>query len=86
MNIVVLPYLLVIICSLTSTFLAYLIVKERNLVVAILLLLGQGIFHSLLYYLLMAPDLFITYIPVSVGITPLLLFLLIKKTEWREYD
>jgi len=80
----VLPYLTVIFCSLLSTFLAYLIVKEKNLVVATLLLLGQGVLYSLLYFLLMAPDLFMTYIPVSVGITPLLLFLLIKKTEWTE--
>jgi len=49
--------------------------------VATLLLLGQGVLYSLLYFLLMAPDLFITYVPVSVGVVPLLLFLLIKKTE-----
>lgn len=84
METLVLPYLTVIFCSLLSTFLAYLIVKEKNLVVATLLLLGQGVLYSLLYFLLMAPDLFMTYIPVSVGITPLLLFLLIKKTEWTE--
>lgn len=84
METLVLPYLTVIFCSLLSTFLAYLIVKEKNLVVATLLLLGQGFLYSLLYFLLMAPDLFMTYIPVSVGITPLLLFLLIKKTEWTE--
>jgi hypothetical protein len=84
MNTIILPFVLIIICSLLSTFLAYLVVKEKNLVVATLILLGQGILYSLLYYLLMAPDLFITYIPVSVGIIPLLLFLLIKKTEGRE--
>ncbi len=84
MDIAIIPYVIIAFCSILSTFLAYLIVRESNLVVAALLLLGQGVLYSLLYYLLMAPDLFITYIPVSVGIVPLLLLLLIKKTEWRE--
>ncbi len=77
----IIPYVLILICALTSTALAYLIVKEKDLLVATLLLIGQGISHALLYYLLMAPDLFLTYIPVSAGIIPLLLLLLIKKTE-----
>jgi energy-converting hydrogenase B subunit D len=78
------PYVIILFCSLLSTFLAYLVVKERDLVIAALLLLAQGVVYSLLHYLLMAPDLLITYIPVSVGITPLLLFLLLKKTERAE--
>lgn len=84
MSLSLMPYVIILFCSLLSTFLAYLVVKERDLVIAALLLLAQGVVYSLLYYLLMAPDLLITYIPVSVGITPLLLFLLLKKTERAE--
>ncbi|MEM0153373.1 MAG: hydrogenase subunit MbhD domain-containing protein [Ignisphaera sp.] len=80
-DISLIPYIVIIYSSLLSVFITYLVVKERDLLLATVLTLTQGISYSLLYLLLMAPDLVLTYIPVSVGVVPLLLFLLVKKTE-----
>uniref|UniRef100_A0A7J3QF05 DUF4040 domain-containing protein n=1 Tax=Ignisphaera aggregans TaxID=334771 RepID=A0A7J3QF05_9CREN len=77
----IIPYIVIVYTSILSVFISYLVVKERDLLTATLLTLAQGVSYTLIYYLLMAPDLVITYIPVSVGVVPLLLFLLIKKTE-----
>ncbi|MCS7110943.1 MAG: DUF4040 domain-containing protein [Ignisphaera sp.] len=80
-DVLIIPYVVIIYSSLLSVFMTYLVVRERDLLIATILTLTQGVFYSLLYLLLMAPDLVLTYIPVSVGVTPLLLFLLVKKTE-----
>ena len=66
------------IISVVSTWLA---VQEKDLIIATLFSAVQSTCYALLYYLLMAPDIVLVYLPVSVGLLPLLTIILIKKTE-----
>jgi len=77
-------YLLMAITSLVSIIMVYLAVIERDLVKAAIYSAMQSTMYAVLFYLLMAPDLFLTYVPVSVGIYTALILILIKKTERYE--
>lgn len=79
-------YLLMAISALLSIVAIYLAVIEKDLVKAVVLSALQSTFYALIFYLIMAPDIFLTYIPVSVGLYTALILILIKKTERYEGD
>ena len=77
-------YLLMALFGLLSIIPTYLAVIEKDLVKAAIYSALQSTFYALIIYLLMAPDIFLTYIPVSVGLYTALVLILIKKTERYE--
>lgn len=71
--------------SLLSVISAYMAVKERDLIKAVVYSALQSGFYAILYYLLAAPDISLVYIPVAVGLVPGVLLVLIAKTErWEK--
>lgn len=70
--------------ALSSTIATYLAITERSLVKAVLYSAIQSTLYALIYYLLMAPDIVLVYVPVSVGLYPAIVLMLIKKTEKEE--
>ncbi len=79
-----LPYVLMAICGLGSVIAVYLAIVERDLLKAAIISAIQSTLYAFLYYLLMAPDIVLTYIPVAVGLYPAVILFLIKKTERYE--
>ncbi|MEM5822929.1 MAG: hydrogenase subunit MbhD domain-containing protein [Ignisphaera sp.] len=77
-------YMLMALASLLSIPAIYLAVVERDLIRAAVFSAIQSTLYAFLYYLLMAPDIFLTYIPVGVGLYTALILILIKKTERYE--
>ncbi|RLG85229.1 MAG: sodium:proton antiporter [Thermoprotei archaeon] len=59
----------------------YLAVTERDLVKAVVFSAIQSTAYAFMYYLLMAPDIVLVYVPVAVGLYPAVILFLIKKTE-----
>jgi len=66
------------IISMVATIIAIL---ERDLVKAVIFSAIQSTAYAFMYYLLMAPDIDLVYIPVAVGLYPAVILFLIKKTE-----
>jgi len=61
--------------SMVATFMA---VLERDLLKAVLFSAVQSTAYAFIFYILMAPD---VYVPVAVGLYPAVILFLIKKTE-----
>lgn len=74
----------VLFASFVSVVSTYLAIAERDLLVSVLFVSLTGISYTLIYYVLMAPDVVLAYIPVSSVLLPALLFLLIKNTKRYE--
>jgi len=72
--------------SVASVVAAYLAIRERDMVKAIVYSAIQSAMYALIFYVLMAPDIVLVYIPVSVGITPAVLLFVTKKTERYDGD
>jgi uncharacterized MnhB-related membrane protein len=72
-------FILIGIVSLTSIPFVILAVKSRDLLMAVIYSAVQSTLYSLLLFLLLAPDIVLVYVAVSVGLLPLLTILLIKK-------
>jgi len=78
-------YLLMAVVSLISVIAVYMAVKERDLVKAVIYSALQSGLYAVLYFLLLAPDIGLVYIPVAVGLIPGVLLILISKTErWEK--
>ncbi len=73
--------LLMAVAAVTSIVFTYLAIVERNLVQAVVFSAVQSTMYALIYFLLMAPDIVLVYLPVGVGIYPAIVLLLIKKTD-----
>ncbi|MCY0868167.1 MAG: DUF4040 domain-containing protein [Desulfurococcus sp.] len=68
-----------------STIATYFAITERDLVKATIFSAAQSGFYALIFYILMAPDIVLVYLPVSVGLIPGVLLLLISRTErWEK--
>jgi len=76
--------LLATVAALLSVIATYLAVVSKDLLVAVVLSAVQSTAYALIYYVLMAPDIVLVYVPVSVGLLPAVSVLLIKKTERYE--
>ncbi len=78
-------YLLMAVVSLISTLAVYMAVREKDLVKAVIYSALQSGLYTTLYFLLLAPDIGLVYIPVAVGLIPGVLLILISKTErWEK--
>ncbi|PUA33883.1 MAG: sodium:proton antiporter [Zestosphaera tikiterensis] len=74
-------YLFMAVAGALSLIATYLAVIEKDLVKAVIYSAIQSTAYTILFYLLMAPDIALVYIPVAVGLYPAVVFFLIKKTE-----
>jgi len=74
-----LAFILLGITSLTSVLFVILAVKSRDLLMAVIYSAVQSTLYSLLLFLLLAPDIVLVYVAVSVGLLPLLAIMLVKK-------
>ncbi|MEM1634646.1 MAG: hydrogenase subunit MbhD domain-containing protein [Thermosphaera sp.] len=79
-------YLFMALAGIGSTVSVYHAVIEKDLIKAVIYSAIQSTFYALLYFLLMAPDIVLVYLPVAVGLIPGVLILLISKTERVEQD
>ncbi len=79
-----LPVAILALCALISVVATYLAIVERDLLKAVLFSAIQSTAYAFMYFLLMAPDIVLTYIPVAVGLYPAVIVFLIKKTERYE--
>jgi uncharacterized MnhB-related membrane protein len=79
-------YLLMAIISLLSAIAVYMAIRERDLVRAVIYSALQSGLYAILYFLLLAPDIGLVYIPVAVGLIPGVLLVLISKTERLERE
>ncbi len=70
--------------ALFSVVATYLAIMERDLVKAVIYSAIQSTIYAFIYYMLMAPDIVLVYIPVAVGLYPAVILILIRKTERRE--
>ena len=70
--------------SLAALIATYYAIEERDLLKAVVYSAVQSTMFALLYYLFVAPDIVLVYVPVAVGLYPLLIIMLIKKTERYE--
>lgn len=81
-----LTYLFMAVAGVISLIATYLAVVENDLVKAVIFSALQSTVYTVIFYLLMAPDIALVYIPVSVGLYPAVILFLIKKTESTEGD
>lgn len=70
--------------ALLSVIFTFLAVRTKDLMNAVIFSSVQSIAYALIYFLLMAPDIVLVYVAVSVGIYPLILILLVKKVGRSE--
>lgn len=79
-------YALMGVIGLLSVIAVYYAMKEADLVKAVIFSAVQSGLYAILYYLLMAPDIVLVYLPVAVGLVPGVMLLLISRTERWEKD
>ncbi len=81
--------LMLLITSLAALFsvvAVYLAITEKDLVKAVIYSAIQSTIYAFIYYMLMAPDIVLVYIPVAVGLYPAVILILISKTERVERE
>lgn len=69
--------------SLIGTYLA---IIEKDLVRAVIFSALQSTAYAFIFYILMAPDIVLVYVPVAVGLYPAIILFLIKKTGRLDGD
>ncbi len=79
MDYVDLVFLMMGITAVISVSFTFLAVKTKDLMHAVIFSSVQSIAYALVYFLLMAPDIVLVYVAVSVGIYPLILILVVKR-------
>ena len=67
-----------------STIATYMAIMEKDLLKAVIFSAIQSTIYAFIYYMLMAPDIDLVYIPVAVGLYPAVIIALIKKTTREE--
>jgi energy-converting hydrogenase B subunit D len=72
--------------ALFSVVAVYLAITEKDLVKAVIYSAIQSTIYAFIYYMLMAPDIVLVYIPVAVGLYPAVILILISKTERVEKE
>lgn len=79
-------FIVVLVASALSIISSYLAVTERDLLVSSIYLGLFGVFYALIYYVFLAPDVVLAYIPISTTILPSLLIITLRKTGVRYED
>lgn len=77
-------FIMIGLLSLLSIPFVVLAIMSKDLLKAIIFSAVQSTLYALLLYLLMAPDIVLVYIAVSVGLLPLISITLIKKVGRHE--
>ncbi|HHC18876.1 MAG TPA: DUF4040 domain-containing protein [Euryarchaeota archaeon] len=72
------------ISALLGLVFAYFAIVEEDLLKAVIYSAGQAVAYSIVFYILMAPDVLLAYIAIAVGIYTALLVFVISKTERKE--
>ncbi|MEM0065938.1 MAG: hydrogenase subunit MbhD domain-containing protein [Sulfolobales archaeon] len=75
------PIVVVLVASTLSIILAYLTMVEKDLLIATIYIAFIGVLYTLIYYILMAPDVVLAYMPVSSILLPLMIVIVLKKTK-----
>lgn len=83
---IILHLIILLVSSILGLFFAYMAITEKDLLKAIGFSAGQSVAYSLIFYILMAPDILLAYIAVSVGVYTALLVFTISKTVRYEED
>ncbi|MEM1604020.1 MAG: hydrogenase subunit MbhD domain-containing protein [Zestosphaera sp.] len=78
------PILIVLIASMLSVIMAYLTVIEKDLLLATIYIAFIGILYTLIYYILLAADVVLAYIPVSSILLPIIVIIVLKKSKRLE--
>lgn len=78
--------LVVLIAAALSVIASYLAISEKDPVTTCIYLALFGVFYALVYYVLMAPDVVLAYIPISSTIVPALLVVTVRKLRGRCED
>jgi len=73
--------IMLLVASLLGFFFAYMAITERDLLKAVAYSAGQSIAYTLIYYILMAPDIVLAYVAIAVGVYSALLVFVISKTK-----
>ncbi len=73
--------LITALASIFSVIAVYYAIMEKNLVRAVVFSAIQSTIYAFIYYMLMAPDIVLVYVPVAVGLYPAVILILISKTE-----
>ncbi len=73
--------LITALASIFSVIAVYYAIVEKNLVRAVVFSAIQSTIYAFIYYMLMAPDIVLVYVPVAVGLYPAVVLILISKTE-----
>lgn len=77
-------FLVVVIASFFSVVSAYLAIAEKNLLTTIVYLSLLGVCYTLIYYVLMAPDIALAYIPISTVLLPVMFITIARKIKRYE--
>ncbi len=77
----IIPLIVVLVFSFFSIIATYLAVVEKDLLNSAIFMALQGVCYTLIYYVLLAPDVSLAYIPVSSGLLPILLLVVLRKLE-----
>ncbi|MEM0026386.1 MAG: hydrogenase subunit MbhD domain-containing protein [Ignisphaera sp.] len=78
-------YLIMACTSIASTIAVYMTIKEKDLVKAVIYSALQSALYTIIYFLLLTPDVVLVYLPVAVGLIPGVFLILISKTErWEK--
>lgn len=72
------------VAALLSVVATYLAIRARDMLDAVIFSAVQSAAYAIMFYIFMAPDIVLVYIPVSVGVLPAVTILLIKRTERYE--
>ncbi len=81
----ILIHLVLLSVILAASFIAvFLLVFERDLLKVIVLSAAQSALYSIVFYILLSPDVALAYVAVAVGIYTALLMFAVKKTERYE--
>jgi len=78
--------IMLLVASFLGLLFTYMAITEKDLLKAIAYSAGQSVSYTLIFYLLMAPDIVLTYIAVAVGIYSALLVFIVSKTTRYEED
>jgi len=78
--------IMLFVASFLGLLFTYMAITEKDLLKAIAYSAGQSVSYTLIFYLLMAPDIVLTYIAVTVGIYSALLVFIVSKTTRYEED
>lgn len=80
----ILIIVVILIASFLSVVMTYLTIAEKDLLTATVYMSLIGISYTLIYCVLMAPDIALAYVPISTALLPVMIITILKKTKRYE--